>query len=97
MEEYSQGLPDEFASKIYGLISRLNETQKENEMLRAELDRCRRDLDNARAEIVKLNNDYGRLKLVKAFGLSENSKKQAHNRISKLVRDIDTCIALLKK
>ncbi len=98
MEEYSSHeSPDEFAAKIHALIDKLQQTQADNRRLTAELEKRTGELESARADIVKLKNDYGRLKLAKAFGLSENSKKQAHNRISKLVRDIDTCIALLKK
>ena len=51
----------------------------------------------AKVEITELKTNYERLKLAKAYGWDEKSKREANNRITKLVRDIDKCLGLLNE
>jgi hypothetical protein len=45
----------------------------------------------------ELQNDYQRLKIAKAFGQSENDKKDAFRKISSLIAGIDKCLKLLNE
>ncbi|MBQ0008436.1 MAG: hypothetical protein KBT40_06920 [bacterium] len=44
----------------------------------------------------KLKSDYERLKLARAYAWNENSKRNATLRINNIVREIDSCLALLR-
>ena len=54
-------------------------------------------MDAAKVEITELKTNYERLKLAKAYGWDEKSKREADKRIAKLVRDIDKCLGLLNE
>lgn len=69
----------------------------ENQRIISELNETRRDLANAQNQIVDLNAKYDRLKLARAYGWNEEQKRLASDRITKLVREIDSCLSLLKK
>ena len=49
------------------------------------------------SKIEELNTNYNRLKLAKAYGWNEKSKREADARIAQLVRDIDKCLGLLNE
>lgn len=71
------------------------EVKAENAQLKRQL----RELEDCRVgleiQLKDLRANYERLKLAKMFGCSEESKRQANERISRLVREIDQCLALL--
>lgn len=67
----------------------------ENRKLRQELSAAQKEIAELNALIIKLEADYKRLKLAKAYGWNEESKKEADRKIAKLVRDINSCLVLL--
>ncbi len=92
-----QHKPEDIKYKILKLKKDYKNLQEKHQELMQEHERLRQKYDDALLEINKVQLNYERLKLAKAFGLSEESKKQAHNKLSKLVRDIDSCINILTK
>jgi phage shock protein A len=74
-----------------------------HQQLRQEIARMRHQLDEAEAQIrrlqdnnKKLQEDYAHLKIAKYVDMADDDTKQIRSRISKMVRDIDKCIAMLK-
>lgn len=67
----------------------------ENRKLRQELSAAQKEIAELNALVIKLEADYKRLKLAKAYGWNEESKKEADRKIAKLVRDINSCLVLL--
>ena len=84
-------------SQVVQLLARYNKLKEENAELRRDLKKTTEDLDAAKVEITGLKANYERLKLAKAYGWNEKSKREAYNRITKLVRDIDKCLGLLNE
>jgi hypothetical protein len=83
-------------AKVYRLISicdSLSEKQAHSQSRIAELEQ---ELVAKAKEIKKLQDENEKLKLANAFVGSEGSK-DAKVQISKIVREIDKCIALLNK
>lgn len=71
--------------------------KEENKRLQTRLSDKDRVLNAQIDSIKELKNNYERLKIAHAFGMSEDSKKKAYLRITALVREIDKCIDLLNK
>lgn len=69
----------------------------ENQRLSAELTETRKELAKAQNQIDTLKAKYDRLRLARAYGWNEEQKHVATDRITKLVREIDSCLSLLKK
>lgn len=70
---------------------------KEIEYLRAKLTETHKALAAAENQIDTLKAQYSRLKLARAYGWDEKQKRSATDRITKMVREIDSCLSLLKK
>jgi GTP1/Obg family GTP-binding protein len=77
------------------LIEKYKNLQAENRQLKQDLASYQQQLTDANAKIAELNTNYSRLKLAKAYGWDEKSKRQADAKIAQLVRDIDKCLGLL--
>ncbi len=84
-------------SQVVQLLERYKKLKEENIELKRDLKKTTEDLDAAKVEITELKTNYERLKLAKAYGWDEKSKREANNRITKLVRDIDKCLGLLNE
>ena len=84
-------------SQVVQLLERYNKLKEENAVLKRDLEKTTDDLDAAKVEITELKANYERLKLAKAYGWDEKSKREADRRIAKLVRDIDKCLGLLSE
>ena len=82
-------------NQVVMLLERYKKCKEENGRLQQEIDKTLKELADAKLEIAKLQTNYNRLKLAKAYGWSEKSKREANDRISRLVRDIDKCLGLL--
>jgi len=88
---------DETLEQVRQVRERYEALMAENQRIISELNETRRNLANAQNQIVDLNAKYDRLKLARAYGWNEEQKRLASDRITKLVREIDSCLSLLKK
>lgn len=84
-------------AQVVQLLDRYKNLKEENAELKSNLEKTTEDLDAAKLEIAELKAKYDRLKVAKAYGWDEKSKREADNRIRKLVRDIDKCLGLLNE
>ena len=96
MENNYQALTETIEKRIEYLMSQYESLKQENTLLKAETERLQTENSQQRLTIEEYKANYERLKLACAFGMSEESKKKAHNRITQMVREIDTCLELLK-
>lgn len=87
----------QFEAQITELLSRHKMLKQENVRLRQRVAECQQEIVKLEARLENLSADYERLKLARMFGWSEESKRQANDRLTKLVRDIDRCLLLLNE
>ena len=78
-----------FDTRTRQLILLYQDTRQENELLRKQVDTLNQEL-----ELIKKN--YANLKIARMIDISDQDMKDAKGRLSKLIREIDKCIALLK-
>lgn len=78
-----------FETRTRQLILLYQNTRQENELLRKQVDTLNQEL-----ELIKKN--YANLKIARMIDISDQDMKDAKGRLSKLIREIDKCIALLK-
>jgi septal ring factor EnvC (AmiA/AmiB activator) len=84
-----------FESKLRKLISEYKSLREQNAQLKAELVRKQTDLMQAHQEVLELRKNYDHLRLAKNLGVSEQDRNESKQRITKMVREIDKCLALL--
>jgi len=84
-----------FEIKLRKLISEYKALLEQNSRLKAELDRKQTDLMLAHQEVLELRKNYDHLQLAKNLGATEAEKAESRQQITKMVREIDKCLALL--
>lgn len=84
-----------FETRVRQMILQYKELEAENHELYELVDQKEKELEQAKAETEAVRRDYANLKLAKMIEIGDNDLKNAKTRLSKLVRDVDKCIALL--
>lgn len=84
-----------FEAKLRKLVSEYKSLQVQNELLKSELTRKQEDLMIAHKDILELRSNYDHLRTGLSLGLTETDRAEAKQRINKLIREIDKCIALM--
>ena len=83
--------------KIKNIISLYEKTKKEKEEFLEEKLILINQIKEKDKEIEELKNKYNILKLAKTFKASDNDTSDAKNKINRIVREVENCIALLNK
>ena len=89
--------PSDLESQIKTLIARYQRLKSENAALKQKVLQLERENTELTTQLNNLNADYIRLKIAKAYGWNEQSKREANDRLLKLVREIDRCLKLLNE
>ncbi len=84
-----------FQTRVRQMILRFQELKKENEELYQMVDQNEKDIKNLRDRLEQKSNDYDSLKMAKMMEITNGDLDQAKNRLARLVRDVNKCIAIL--
>ena len=84
-----------FQTRVRQLVLRFQELKKENEELYAMVDKNEQDIKALRAKLDAQNNDYQSLKMAKMIEITDGDLDGAKDRLAKLIRDVNKCIAIL--
>ena len=84
-----------FEIKLRKLISEYTILKEQNSLVKAELDRKQTDLMLAHQEILELRKNYDHLQIARNLGVSDAERVASKQQITKMVREIDKCLALL--
>ncbi len=95
MSKDYQSVINNLKGKIELIISRYEQVVSENTKLSEELTTCREALNNNTNNIKELDTKISNLQLAEAFKSSSVDVKEAKQKIGKIVKEIDKCIALL--
>lgn len=83
---------------IKKLISRNEDLKNEKNKLIEELNKAKQELMHAHKDIIELQSKYDNLRLAQSLNNKDsNEGEYSQKRLSKLVREIDICIALLNQ
>jgi hypothetical protein len=86
-----------FETRVRQLMLLCETLRKENASLSKMLEQREKELNEAKEIIRVTTTKYDNLKLAKILSHGENDVKSAQLRVSRLVRDIDRCIALINE
>lgn len=97
MIEKSEKLLAEFETRMRQLMYLCDSLKEENSQLRQQLSKKDTTIEALTLEVAELKSKYDNLKFAKSFSSGDRDEMQvAKSRLSKLVRDVDKCIAILK-
>ena len=97
MTEEEKKLLSTFEARLRHLIYLQDELKRENAELKQLLEEEKSELEKARAEYKALESSYTDLKTATTISLNGSDVKETKLRLSKLVREVDKCIALLNE
>ena len=84
-----------FQTRVRQLILRFEEMKKENEDLYAIVEKNEQDIKQLHAKLNQQERDYQSLKMAKMMEITDRDLDGAKERLSKLIRDVNKCIAVL--
>jgi predicted nuclease with TOPRIM domain len=97
MTDSEKNLLFDFKVKVKQIIAKHDSLKQEKHQLLGKIGDLEETIHQLRHENSLLNQKYENLKLAKMLAASDDDSKDAKNKIQKLVREIDKCIALLNK
>lgn len=84
-------------AKVAQLLSRFHELEKENAELQACLEAKTQLAGRLQAELDKKCSEYDELKAAKVLSVSDIDIERTKDRLSRMIRDVNKCIAVLKQ
>ena len=86
-----------FTTRVRQMILQYEELKKENEELYAMVDNAEREARELRAELKRKSEEYDTLKMAKMLEVSDADIDASKNRLARLIRDVNRCIAILSE
>jgi cell division protein FtsB len=84
-----------FEARMQKLIRRFKDLKQENDELVAMVEKNEVDIKQLKAAISAKENEFNQLKMAKMLEITDGDLEGAKERLSKLIRDVNKCIALL--
>lgn len=84
-----------FQTRVRQLILRFEQLKKENDELYMMVDKSEKELQLMKEKLNQQANDYNSLKMAKMMEITDGDLETAKTRLSKLIRDVNKCIAIL--
>ena len=97
MTEDDKKLISIFETRLRHMIHLHDELKRENRELKQLLEAKEQEYEKIWTDYQQLETDYINLKTATAISLNGSDVKEAKQRLSKLVREVDKCIALLNE
>ena len=95
MTDDQKQLLTDFESKVHHLMRMYEELKERNTALNDKLSERNQLVQDTNEEIERLKTRYESLKIARIVSISQDEISGAKERLSKLVREVDKCIALL--
>ena len=84
-----------FQTRVRQMILRYRDLKKENEELYVMVEKNEQDIKLLQAKIAQSDRDYQSLKMAKMIEITDGDLSGAKERLAKLIRDVNKCIAIL--
>ena len=84
-----------FETRLRQLLLRFQELKKENGELRVTLEANQKTVKELQEKVNQKQSDYDSLKMAKMIEITDGNLEGAKDRLSKLIREVNKCIAIL--
>ena len=97
MDKSAEAQSSKFDEQVKQLMKRFELLRVENKSLNEKIQQKNDDLIDAHTQITELRKKNADLMLAHTLGVTEEERKISKQRLTKMMREIDKCIALLTK
>lgn len=84
-----------FQTRVRQMLLRFQELKKENETLAAVVNANEENIKRLQDQLAQRDRDYQSLKMAKMLEITDGDLQGAKDRLAKLIRDVNKCIAIL--
>ena len=84
-----------FQTRVRQMLLRFQELKKENETLAAAVNANEENIKRLQDQLAQRDRDYQSLKMAKMLEITDGDLQGAKDRLAKLIRDVNKCIAIL--
>ena len=84
-----------FQTRVRQMLLRFQELKRENESLATVVRKNEEDIKQLQDRLAQRNRDYQSLKMAKMLEITDGDLQGAKDRLAKLIRDVNKCIAIL--
>ena len=84
-----------FQTRVRDLIRRFQELKKENGQLYAMVEENEKQIEQLQTKLAQQERDYQSLKMAKMVEITDGDLEGAKERLARLIREVNKCIALL--
>lgn len=84
-----------FETRVRQMLLRFQELKEENEDLQACVKKNMQDIQQLKDRLAQADNDYNALKMARMVEITDKDLEGAKARLTKLIRDVNKCIAIL--
>ena len=84
-----------FQTRVRQMLLRFQELKKENAELYDLIGKNEQDIKKLQEKLTQSDRDYQSLKMAKMIEITDGDLQGAKDRLSKLIRDVNKCIAVL--
>ena len=95
MTEEDKKLISTFEARLRHLLYEYQQLKQKNEELKEVIRKKDETIEEIQSNYKSLDTKYANLKLAKIISINDSEAKDTKQRLSKLVREVDKCIALL--
>ncbi len=95
MTEEDKKLLSTFEARLRHLLYEYQQLKQKNEELKEVIRKKNETIEEIQSNYKSLDTKYANLKLAKIISINDSEAKDTKQRLSKLVREVDKCIALL--
>lgn len=97
MTEEDKNLLDSFERKLRGVLFLYDKEKKENAILKQTIADKDSEIQALSSRIKELEARYANLKMARMISVNDDEIRDTKQRITRLVREVDKCIALLNE
>ena len=87
----------DFQTKVRALILQFQSLKKENEELYVMLEKNEDDVRQLRQQLQDMQKEFDAFKAAKMLEVADGDIQSARERLAKLIRDVNKCIAVLSE
>ena len=84
-----------FETRVRQMLLRFQELKKENEELYQMVEKSEQNISSMQEKLAQTEKDYNALKMAKMMEITDGDLQGAKNRLAKLIREVNKCIAVL--
>lgn len=84
-----------FETRVRQMLLRFQELKKENEELYQMMEKNEQDIKLLQEKLALTEKDYDALKMAKMMEITDGDLQGAKDRLAKLIREVNKCIAIL--